>query len=85
MSWQGADGDSSSQDQILDVLERRQAARVDESSGDYLWRRAIGAYAPMCVRQEARRQYVSVCPDSTLYEQEMPCCLKRFSNNGQVS
>ena len=88
MSWRwkdGPDGDALSQDQILDVLERRRAARVDESSGDYLWGRAIGAHAPMCARQAARRQYVSVCPDSTLYEQEMPCCLKRFSNNGQVS
>ena len=68
----------------LDTLERRQESREDASVADYLLLRSLGRVGPAVARQTARKQYVNIVPSATLYEQEMPACLRRFSPCGKV-
>lgn len=69
----------------LDRLEELREARVDDSIQDYVLKRATGAICPTRARQAARRQYVNVVPYATIYEQELPAHVKKFSPSGQVA
>lgn len=68
----------------LDMLERAKERQQDDSIIVYLTQRSLGQHNVTCHRQLARRQYLNICPDTTLYEQELPDCLKRFSLSGRV-
>ena len=68
----------------LDHLERAKERQTDESLHGYLIHRMLGVDNISCHRQLARRQYLNICPNSTVYDQELPDCLKRFSLSGRV-
>lgn len=68
----------------LDRLEELREARVDDSIQDYVVKRSMGAICPTRARQAARRQYVNVVPYATIYEQELPAHVKKFSPSGKV-
>lgn len=72
-------------DKVLDRLECNRRLCKDDSISDYLLRRSLGLGEQRNARVQARRQYVNVCPTATLYEQEMPSFLRRFSPSGKVS
>lgn len=68
----------------LDSLERQRALCEDGKLSEYILQRELGYYQCTASRQVARRQYVNIRPTETLYEQEIPACLKRFSPCGKV-
>jgi hypothetical protein len=68
----------------LDELEAQRVTREDDSIDEYLMKRALGVGSVVHSRVAARKQYVNICPTATIYEQEMPTCLKRFSLSGKV-
>lgn len=69
----------------LDRLEELREARVDDSIQDYVVKRSMGTICPTRARQAARRQYVNVVPYATVYEQELPAHVKKFSPSGKVA
>lgn len=69
----------------LDRLEELREARADDSIQEYVVKRSIGAICPTRARQAARRQYVNVVPYATIYEQELPAHVKKFSPSGKVT
>lgn len=71
-------------DDLLNRLERWRSTQVDESPSEYLLNRTLGQVEATTARQRARRQYVDIVPECTLYEQEIPAYLRRFSPCGQV-
>lgn len=68
----------------LDALEKYREGCEDDSVSDYIMKRSLGIDNVTRSRQNARRQYVNICPSATLYEQETSACLKRFSTTGKV-
>lgn len=68
----------------LDRLEQLREGRHDESILSYITRRTVGGVNSTIARQTARRQYVSIALNGTVYEQEMPAYLKKFSPSGDV-